>query len=256
VTATGSAGPVGRSGRLELLLDVAADRDRDDRDGGRADEPDDSSVVEIDLVARRTRDEEFSAFMREARDPLHRMAYLLSGDRHRAEELTQHALERTYRAWSRARERDPLAYARRVLANLRVDTWRRTRREVLAGPDELTQAEGARRPGRPAAGEQTGSVDDRDAVVRALQTLPMKQRRVVVLRHLLDLSESEVAAELGIPVGTVKSTASRGLARLRELLGTPDGAAPGATTPTTPTTQTAPTPQTSPTARTSGRTHR
>ena len=257
MTATGSAGPVGRAGRLELLLDVAADRDRDDdRDSGRADGPDDSSEVEIDLVARRTRDEEFSAFMREARDPLHRMAYLLSGDRHRAEELTQHALERTYRAWSRARERDPLAYARRVLANLRVDTWRRTRREVLAGPDELTQAEGVRRPGRPAAGEQTGSVDDRDAVVRALLTLPVKQRRVVVLRHLLDLSESEVAAELGIPVGTVKSTASRGLARLRELLGTPDGAAPCATTPTTPTTQTAPTPQTSPTARTSGRTHR
>lgn len=254
MTATGSAGPVGRAGRLELLLDVAADRDRvDDRDGGRVDEPDDSSVVEIDLVARRTRDEEFSAFMREARDPLHRMAYLLSGDRHRAEELTQHALERTYRAWSRARERDPLAYARRVLANLRVDTWRRTRREVLAGPDELTQAEGVRRPGRPADGEQTGSVDDRDAVVRALLTLPTKQRRVVVLRHLLDLSESEVAAELGIPVGTVKSTASRGLARLRELLAAPDGAAPG---PTAPTTQTSPTTPTSPTARTSGRTPR
>ena len=69
MTATGSAGPVGRTGRLELLLDVAADPDRDDdRDGG-ADEPDDSSVVEIDLVARRTRDEEFSAFMRDARDP-------------------------------------------------------------------------------------------------------------------------------------------------------------------------------------------
>ncbi len=242
----------GRVGRIELLLDVAADdvrdRDRDgDRHGDRHGEPDDASAVEIDLVARRTRDEEFSAFMREARDPLHRMAYLLCGDRHRAEELTQHALERTYRAWSRARERDPLAYARRVLANLRVDTWRRTRREVLAGPDELTRAEGVRRPGRPGAGEPTGSVDDRDAVVRALLTLPVKQRRVVVLRHLLDLSESEVAAELGMPVGTVKSTASRGLARLRELLGAPDGAAPGPASPTSPTTLT---------ARTSGRTPR
>ncbi|MFE6235878.1 sigma-70 family RNA polymerase sigma factor [Cellulosimicrobium sp. NPDC057862] len=105
----------------------------------------------------------------------------------------------------------------------------------------------------PAGGEQAGSVDDRDAVVRALLTLPTKQRRVVVLRHLLDLSESEVAAELGIPVGTVKSTASRGLARLRELLGAPDGAAPG---PTAPTTQTSLTTRTSPTARTSGRTSR
>ena len=105
MTATGSAGPVGRSGRLELLLDVAADRDRDDDRDGRADEPDDSAVVEIDLVARRTRDEEFSAFMRDARDPLHRMAYLLCGDRHRAEAHTQPALARTYRAWPRARDR-------------------------------------------------------------------------------------------------------------------------------------------------------
>ncbi|QJW38133.1 sigma-70 family RNA polymerase sigma factor [Cellulosimicrobium protaetiae] len=177
--------------------------------------------------------------MREARDPLHRMAYLLCGDRHRAEELTQHALERTYRAWSAARERDPLAYARRVLANLRVDTWRRTRREVLAGPDEIAHAEGGTRPGRRATTEATGSVDDRDAVVRALLTLPVRQRRVVVLRYLLDLGESEVAAELGMPVGTVKSTASRGLARLRALLGAPDGT-PAAATSNPPGTRTIP----------------
>ncbi|MGN6241078.1 MAG: SigE family RNA polymerase sigma factor [Cellulosimicrobium cellulans] len=243
MTATGTAGSVGGTGGLELLLDVAGD---DHRDEHRDDGQDGAATVEVDLVARRTRDQEFSAFMRDARDPLHRMAYLLCGDRHRAEELTQHALERTYRAWSRARERDPLAYARRVLANLRVDTWRRTRREVLAGPDELTQAEGAGRQGRPGTGEPTASVDDRDAVVRALLTLPVKQRRVVVMRHLLDLSESEVAAELGMPVGTVKSTASRGLARLRALLGAPEGTAPAPTT----------TPLTPPTARTSGRTPR
>lgn len=206
---------------------VALTLDADEQEGGADDA---GPIPAVDVVARRTRDEEFSAFMREARDPLHRTAYLLCGDRHRAEELTQHAFERTYRAWSRARERDPLAYARRVLANLRVDSWRRTRREVLAGPDELTRAEGAgRAAGRP-AGERTGSVDDRDAVVRALLTLPLRQRRVVVLRHLLDLSEAEVAAELGMPVGTVKSTASRGLARLRTLLSAPD--------PTTPTVRT------------------
>ncbi|WP_241005724.1 SigE family RNA polymerase sigma factor [Cellulosimicrobium sp. SL-1] len=178
------------------------------------------------MVARRTRDEEFTAFVREARDPLHRMAYLLCGDRHRAEELTQHALERTYRAWPRAAQHDPLAYARRVLANLRIDTWRRTRREVLAGPDELSSAERAARPVGRDGGAVTAAVDDRDAVVRALLALPVRQRRVVVLRHLLDLSENEVAAELGMPVGTVKSTASRGLARLRTLLDAPDGGAP------------------------------
>jgi RNA polymerase sigma factor (sigma-70 family) len=62
--------------------------------------------------------------------------------------------------------------------------------------------------------------------VRALLRLPLKQRRVVVLRHLLDLSESEVSSELGIPLGTVKSTASRGLAHLRAIL---DIDAPGGT---------------------------
>lgn len=201
--------------RVEILLDL---------DAGRAGLPTDDEV-DVVLHTRRTRDEEFSAFMREARDPLHRMAYLLCGDRHRAEELTQQAFERTYRAWPRARAGEPLAYARRVLANLRVDTWRRTRREVLSGPDEIVHGstDASRR-----ATDGTGTVDDRDAVVRALLVLPLRQRRVVVLRHLLDLSEREVAEELGMPVGTVKSTASRALARLRAELSA-DPAAGGPT---------------------------
>nr|WP_308216490.1 SigE family RNA polymerase sigma factor [Promicromonospora thailandica] len=165
--------------------------------------------------ATTSKNEEFTAFMREAKDPLHRMAFLLSGDAHRAEELTQQTFERCYRHWHKAREGDPLVYARRVLANLRIDTWRRTRREILTGPDELPQDDVAE---PRAARTPTRTVDDRDAVVRALLRLPLKQRRVVVLRHLLDLSESEVSSELGIPLGTVKSTASRGLAHLRAIL--------------------------------------
>jgi RNA polymerase sigma-70 factor (sigma-E family) len=144
------------------------------------------------------------------------MAFLLSGDAHRAEELTQQTFERCYRHWHKARQGDPLVYARRVLANLRIDAWRRTRREVLTGPDDLPQDDV--RVARAAARMPTRTVDDRDAVVRALLRLPLKQRRVVVLRHLLDLSESEVSSELGIPLGTVKSTASRGLAHLRAIL--------------------------------------
>ncbi len=166
--------------------------------------------------AQISKNEEFTAFMREAKDPLHRMAFLLSGDAHRAEELTQQTFERCYRHWHKARAGDPLVYARRVLANLRIDAWRRTRREVLTGPDELPQDDA--RVARAAARMPTRTVDDRDAVVRALLRLPLKQRRVVVLRHLLDLSESEVSNELGIPLGTVKSTASRGLAHLRAIL--------------------------------------
>lgn len=155
---------------------------------------------------------EFVAFVRAARDPLFRMAYLLSGDPHRADDLVQQTFERTWRTWAQARRGDPMTWARRILANLRVDTWRRTRREVLTdAPPERADPSGPAR---------EGSVDGRDAVVRALLALPLKQRRIVVLRHLLDLSEEEVAAELGIPVGTVKSGASRALVRLRETLGT------------------------------------
>lgn len=175
-------------------------------------------VPRVDVrVTHASRNAEFTAFMVAAADPLHRTAYLLCGDRHRAEELVQQTFERTYRSWSRARAGDPLAYARRVLANLRIDTWRRTRREVLTGPDLLPDA--ASRSGPPASGTpETRVVEERDAVVRALLLLPLRQRRVVVLRHLIGLSEEEVARELGIPRGTVKSTSSRALAHLRAIL--------------------------------------
>jgi RNA polymerase sigma-70 factor (sigma-E family) len=177
----------------------------------------DSGPAPADVVVQVThvdRNAEFTAFMREAADPLHRMAYLLCGDRHRAEELVQQTFERTYRHWARARQGEPIAYARRVLANLRVDTWRRTRREVPADHDGLTAASSSR--AAPDGG--TRHVEERDAVVRALLLLPVKQRRVVVMRHLVGLTEAEVSHELGIPVGTVKSTSSRALAHLRALL--------------------------------------
>jgi RNA polymerase sigma-70 factor (sigma-E family) len=180
------------------------------------------------VVPRSDRNTEFTAFMRMATEPLHRMAFLLTGDAHRADELTQAALERTYRHWSQARDGDPLRYARKVLANLRIDAWRRTRREVPGDPaawSRPARPTGAASVGRAGRDQEalrstdgTSAVDDRDAVVRALLLLPVKQRRIVVLRHLLDLSEAEVADELGIPIGTVKSNAARGLAHLRTVL--------------------------------------
>ncbi|NNU27662.1 SigE family RNA polymerase sigma factor [Isoptericola sp. JC619] len=152
--------------------------------------------------------------MAQAEPVLGRMAYLLTGDRHRAEELVQQALVRTYVAWPRARARDPLAYARRVLANARIDTWRKNRREVLVPPDNLPH-------GRHAAAD--GGHADRDLLVRALAQLPERRRRVVVLRYLVDLGEREVAEDLGISVGAVKSAASRGLAQLRGVLAETNG---------------------------------
>jgi RNA polymerase sigma-70 factor (sigma-E family) len=153
------------------------------------------------------RDVEFTAFMIEASPALARTAWLLCGNSHRAEELVQQALLRTYLAWPTARQRDPLAYARRTLSNLRIDTWRSSRREVLTpDPPELgTDGEADRHA-------------ERDQLVRALATLTARQRRIVVLRHLEGLTEREVADDLGVSIGTVKSTASRGLAQLRTVL--------------------------------------
>lgn len=171
--------------------------------------------VPIEVVRTRARrDDAFVAFVDEHGRTLHRVALLLTGNVHRAEELLQVTLERTYRSWHRASDGDPLVYARRVLANARIDTWRRSRRLVPLADEAVYAGLGA----RPDASRH---VEVRDELVRALRTLPVKQRRVVVLRHLLDLSEAEVAEELDMPVGTVKSTASRGLARLRTVLTMP-----------------------------------
>jgi RNA polymerase sigma-70 factor (sigma-E family) len=158
--------------------------------------------------------DEFTAFMREAAPQLARTAWLLCGDEHQADELVQRALTKTWLKWSTARERDPLAYARRVLANQRIDLWRRRRREIVTDPHTL-----------PERSALAGGVDqqaDRDQLVRALATLTPRQRRIVVLRHLVGLSEREVADDLDVSLGTVKSTASRGLAQLRSVLGAAD----------------------------------
>ena len=135
----------------------------------------------------RSRDDDFVAFVETAGPYLYRTAYLLSGDRHRAEDLVQTVFERTYRVWDKVRDGEPRGYARRVLVNLRIDTWRHTRREVVPGDDHI-----------PVGATPDGSrdVELRDALVRALARLAPQQRRVVVLRHLLDLSEADVAAEL------------------------------------------------------------
>ncbi|WP_460749467.1 SigE family RNA polymerase sigma factor [Myceligenerans cantabricum] len=152
----------------------------------------------------------FTAFARDSTPALYRIAYLLCGDPHRAHDLVQLALERTYKAWRRVKDGDPFAYARRAVATARIDTWRRTRREVVS--DDPAGG------GGPTAPSSELEIAERDRLVRALMALPVKQRRVVVLRFLLDRSEKETAAELGLSAGTVKSTASRALARLRTLV--------------------------------------
>ncbi|GHH73524.1 SigE family RNA polymerase sigma factor [Promicromonospora soli] len=162
------------------------------------------------VVTTGTRADRFTTFARERSPELSRIAYLLCGDVHRAADLVQLALERTYRAWNRVGDGDPFAYARRVIATARIDSWRRTKHDVLVAPADL-------RPG--SASDGTQHVVDRDELVRALRQLPAGQRRIVVLRYLLDRTEKQTAEDLGISVGAVKSGASRGLDRLRQILG-------------------------------------
>ncbi len=147
----------------------------------------------------------FDEFATAAWPRLLRSAYLLTGDHHLAEDLTQTALVRTYAHWRRVRRADALAYSRRVLVNLNIDRIRRRHGTFEVGEQLLETV-----PSRPDT-----RVDERDEAVRLLRTLTARERQVVVLRHYFDLSEAEVAHELGVAKGTVKSTLARALAKLR-----------------------------------------
>ena len=155
-------------------------------------------------------DTDFDAFAVAAWPRLRRSAYLLCGDHQLSEDLAQTALVRTYAHWRRVRRDDALAYARRVLVNLNIDRLRR-RRLVEVGGDQL--------PERAVGPDRTSTTEQRDEVLRLLATLTDRERRVVVLRHYFDLSEADVAAELGIAPGTVKSTLFRALGKLRTSAG-------------------------------------
>jgi RNA polymerase sigma-70 factor (sigma-E family) len=153
----------------------------------------------------------FEEFVQGCSPRLFRTAVLLAGqDRAAAEDLLQLALERAYRHWGRVcRSGDPERYVRRILANAANDRWRRAvrRPERPLGPGDAG----------PVAEDQADAVAERDFLIRALAGLPPRQRTVLVLRYYNDLSEVEIAGMLGCSVGTVKSQASRGLARLREV---------------------------------------
>ncbi len=152
-------------------------------------------------------DREFDEFAVIAWPKLRWTAYLLSGDEHLAEDLAQTTLVKTYAAWKRVRKGEAYSFARRTLVNTNIDRLRRRRfREVPADDQQHDTSSEA----------HTDGVDDADLIVRLLRGLSERERRIVVLRHYWDLSEASVADELGISVGTVKSTASRALAKVRE----------------------------------------
>jgi RNA polymerase sigma-70 factor (sigma-E family) len=156
-------------------------------------------------------DERFAAYVRSRGDHQLRVAVLLAGDWHAAEDLVQASLAKLYRAWPRLDTAvDPDAYLRRIMVNTHRSWWRaRWRHETPAAdlPESVPAEDFA---DRLALG----------ALVRqALGRLPRQQRIVLVLRYCEDLPEAEVAAVLGCSTGTVKTHAHRGLRTLRELLG-------------------------------------
>ncbi|HEY6526158.1 MAG TPA: SigE family RNA polymerase sigma factor [Solirubrobacteraceae bacterium] len=160
---------------------------------------------------------DFEQFVTASSDALLRTAYLVVWDPVEAEDLVQECLLTVARRWPRVRRMDhPHAYARRVLINLAFDgAKRRTRsRRELVGDEAVTLAAV---PDESSA-RRMNAVGVRAELIAALATLPPRQRAVLVLRYFEDLSEAQVAELLGCSVGTVKSTASRGLTRLQAAL--------------------------------------
>jgi RNA polymerase sigma-70 factor (sigma-E family) len=146
---------------------------------------------------------------------LKRLAYLLCGDEHRADDLVQESITKLYVRWASARKADNLdRYVRTIVVRTHIDETRRPWSRVrLFGvlPDHQRA---------PKAGS-----DDRAVLRGALAKLPAGQRAVLVLRFLCDLSIAETGELLGCSQGTVKSQTAHGLAKLRDTLAT-EGLAP------------------------------
>jgi len=156
---------------------------------------------------------EFTEFAQAAAPQLRRTAHLLCGDWHRAEDLTQIALEKVYVAWRRVERTDnPQAYAKRVMLNAYLDRRRLRSSGEVTGlePHEFDRPD-----------THTGENPDlRLTLWEALMRLPPRTRAVLVLRYWEDQSLESTAELLGMSLSAVKSAGPRGLARLRELLGT------------------------------------
>lgn len=159
------------------------------------------------MGARRvlSRMSDFDDFVRARHERLCRVAYVLCGDWHHAEDIVQTALAKTYVAQRRHRIDSLDAYVHRAIVTTHASWWRRKwHGEVATGalPERLSP-------------DPYVAADAQAAVVAALATLPPRQRAVLALRYLADLSETDTADALGCAVGTVKSAANRALATLR-----------------------------------------
>lgn len=139
-----------------------------------------------------------------------RLAFLLLGDWHEAEDAVQAAFLKLFRHWGRVRRQDNVeAYLRRTVVNTCYDIIRRDRRRPVSLPGEV--------PDRPAL-EQTDGLEQ-EQILAALARIPRRQRAALVLRYYEDLSVEETARQLGCTEGTVKSQTARGIGALRVEMG-------------------------------------
>jgi RNA polymerase sigma-70 factor (sigma-E family) len=163
----------------------------------------------MSVTSKQRRDEDFTAFVAASGPRLRRLAYLMCRDWHLAQDMTQTALAKMYAVWHRIHATaDLTAYSRRVLMNVVFDQQRRR------GSTELVVAD---LPDRAAPPDRPGELHV--SLMRALDTLPVRDRAIVVLRHWDDLSVQAVAGILGVSVSVVKMQNSRALAKLRTVLG-------------------------------------
>jgi RNA polymerase sigma-70 factor, ECF subfamily len=152
--------------------------------------------------------EDFSSFYAGAFPRLVGQLLLVTGELHEAEDVVQEAFARASVRWARLRDYDvPEAWVRRVAMNLAADRLRRARRQLAA----LVRL-GPASPVPPVQPEDL-------ALLEALRALPISQRQVIVLHHLLGMPVEEVAATLTIPTGTVKTRLARGRRALAARLG-------------------------------------
>lgn len=155
----------------------------------------------------------FEEYVDEHGSSLLRLAYVLTRDTHRAEDVVQTALAAAYRRWRRVdAARSPDAYVRRMVVNAHLD-WHRRRSSTEApigavGDDAVD--------GSPGGADPADGFESRDEVRRLLAALAPRARTVLVLRYFADWDDAAIAAAMEISESTVRATASRALAALRE----------------------------------------
>lgn len=152
-------------------------------------------------------EEAFRAFVTSQMASLRKLAYITCGDWHAAEDAVANALVKLYPRWHRLERPD--LYAKTMVLRAAIDEKRRPWRRERSAGDAMPEV---------ALRDQSASTDERLRLRAALAAVPAGQRAAVVLRHYLGLSLQDTAGVLDCTVGTAKSQASRGLAKLRALL--------------------------------------